>query len=79
MIDDALLYVSVETYDRLVASERVVVQPVKGYSKAAFPSNDHRYPDIPIQTTRSVTDNAVHRKVWVSAEERFIFEYVGDV
>ena len=78
-IDDAILYVNVDTYDRLVATERVVVKPATGLSKAAFLSNDHRYPDIPIQTSRQVIGNSVHRKVWVPAEERFVFEFVSDI
>jgi hypothetical protein len=78
-IDDAILYVSPDTYDRLLANERIVVRPVPGLSKAAFLNNDHRYPNIPLQTSRQVTGNAVHRKVWVPAEERFVFEFVGDV
>lgn len=78
-VDDPILYVNIDTMNRLVASERVRIRSVNGVTKTIFPETDHSYPNVSLLCSREVMGNSVHRKIWVPAEERYVFHYVGDV
>lgn len=78
-VDEPILYVNQETMSRLLASERAVVQSVNGVATTAFAETDSRYPGTKLLVSREVTGHSVHRKVWIAPEQRFIFEYIGDV
>lgn len=79
IVDDPILYVNIDTMNRLIASERVRIGSSNGSARTSFPDADPRYPNVTLLCSREVTENAVHRKVWVPAEERYVFHYVGDV
>jgi hypothetical protein len=76
---DENLYVQQETYDRLIAQERVALYPIAGSLRPGFGPNDHRYPDRPVSISSDITPNAVHRRRWEREQGRYIFEYIGDV
>lgn len=78
-VDDPILYVNPETMARLIASERAAISSVNGVSTTALAETDPSYPSAKLLVSREVTGHAVHRRVWVASEQRFIFEYVGDV
>lgn len=78
-VEDTILYVDQNTLSRLISSERARLSSVNGVVTTVFTDNDHKYPGTTILVSREVLGNAVHRKVWVAQEQRFIFEYVGDV
>jgi hypothetical protein len=78
-VDDPVLYVNPDTMARLLASERAAISSVDGVATTAFPETDPRYPSAKLLVSREVTGHAVHRKIWVASEQRFVFDYVGDV
>jgi hypothetical protein len=75
---DPALYVQPETFQRLTAQERVTFKVVDGITLAVFPDNDPLYPSASVRISPQVTANAVHRRRWVSSEERYIYEFLGD-
>lgn len=79
VVDDQILYVDPETMNRLIAGERVRMVSRDGVVKIAFPENDPGYPNSTLLVSREVSGNAAHRRTWVPQEQRFVFEYVGDV
>lgn len=78
-VDEPILYVNTETMGRLIASERASIRSVDGVAVTAFPETDDRYPNVRLLVSREVMGHSVHRKIWIASEQRFIFEYVGDV
>lgn len=78
-VDEPILYVNPDTMSRLLATERAAIRSVDGVATTAFSKTDPRYPNVKLLVSREITGHAVHRKVWVAADQRFIFEYVGDV
>jgi hypothetical protein len=78
-VDDPVLYVNPDTLARLLASERATIFSVNGVATTAFAQTESRYANTKLLVSREVTGHAVHRKVWAPSEQRFIFEYVGDV
>lgn len=78
-VDDPILYVNPDTMARLIASERAAISSVNGVATTAFAETDPRYPSAKLLVSREVTGHALHRRVWVPSEQRFIFQYVGDV
>jgi hypothetical protein len=78
-VDEPILYVNPDTMSRLLASGRAAAISVNGVATTAFAETDPKYPKVKLLVSREVTGHAVHRKVWVAADQRFVFEYVGDV
>ena len=50
-----------------------------GVARTFFSRTDDTYPDATVLLSREITPNAVHRRTWIPAEERHVFEYVGNV
>ncbi len=78
-VDDPILYVTPDTLQRLFVQERTQMRTVNGFAEARLLETDPRYPNTVLLTSREITGNAVHRKEWVSQEQRYIFVYVGDI
>jgi hypothetical protein len=74
-----ILYVNLDTINRLIATGRVRVTSIDGIVTTVFPPNDPLYPEATLQVSSDVFGNAVHRKVYLTSQERHIFEFVGDV
>jgi hypothetical protein len=78
-VDEPILYVNPDTMGRLLASERASIRSVNGVATTAFAETDDRYPNVKLLVSREVMGHSVHRKIWIASEQRFIFEYIGDV
>lgn len=77
--DDDALYVQPQTFQRLMAQERLSFQTAAGITRAVFPDNDPLYPAASVKISPQVIPNSVHRRRWISVEERFVFEFAGTV
>jgi hypothetical protein len=77
--NEEIYYVAPSTYERLVAQKRVGIYDFSGAVRLRFGSHDPLYPNIPVEQSPQVMQNSVHRRVWDTYGERFIFEYVADV
>lgn len=76
---DPELFVQSQTFERLAAQERVSFQTIDGVTIAVFSDNDPLYPGRSVKTSTEVMFDSVHRRRWMPDEERYIFEYFGEV